>query len=337
MNTPHVLVTGGAGFIGGRLTDRLLRDGARVTVIDNFDPFYDRSIKEEGLAPLRSNPAFRLLEEDVTDADRVYAALRDGPPVDAVVHLAARAGVRPSIEAPMDYQHTNVGGTQAMLEVARRLDIRAFLFGSSSSVYGNRTDVPFAETDAVAEPISPYAATKRAGELLGYTYHHLYAMTVHCLRFFTVYGPRQRPDLAIHKFARLMAAGRPIPMYGDGTSSRDYTYIDDIVDGVRRSLDRALTGPPEYEIFNLGGAETTPLATLIRMIGDAVGVEPVIERHPVQPGDVARTYADISKAGRLLGYRPETPLADGLRAFGRWFRAYHRAVPRASSAPSVSA
>lgn len=336
MNSPHVVVTGGAGFIGGRLTDRLLRDGARVTAIDNFDPFYDRSIKEEGLAPFRSDPAFRLLEVDVTDADRVLGLLRDGDPVDAVVHLAAKAGVRPSIEAPMAYQQTNVGGTQAMLEVARRLGVRAFLFGSSSSVYGDRADVPFAETDAALEPISPYAATKRAGELLGYTYHHLYGMTVHCLRFFTVYGPRQRPDLAIHKFARLMAAGRPIPMYGDGTTSRDYTYIDDIVDGLRRSLERALTAAPEYEIFNLGGAETTPLATLIQMIGDAVGVEPVVQRLPMQPGDVACTYADISKADRLLGYRPDTPLADGLRAFGAWFRAYDRRTATSTSRRSLT-
>jgi len=318
----HVVVTGGAGFIGSRLSHRLLREGIRVTVIDNFDPFYDRALKLEGLAELRSTPRFQIVEADVTDLDRVLGVLRERPPVDAVIHLAAKAGVRPSIEDPVGYQQTNVVGTQVMLEVARQLNVGAFLFGSSSSVYGNRSDVPFTETDPASQPISPYAATKRAGELLGHTYHHLYGLTVHCLRFFTVYGPRQRPDLAIHKFARLMSAGQPIPMYGDGTTSRDYTYVDDIVEGVWWSLCRALDGPPEYEIFNLGGSETTSLSTLIQMVGAAIDVEPVIRRLPMQPGDVARTYADISKAERMLGYRPTTTLADGLAAFGEWYLAY---------------
>ena len=338
MNALHVVVTGGAGFIGGHLTHRLLRDGMYVTVVDNFDPFYDPAIKRAGLAGVRSNPRFRLLEADVTETDRLVDAL-EGRPVDAVVHLAAKAGVRPSIEAPMAYQHTNVGGTQSMLEVARRLDVRAFLFGSSSSVYGDAAPVPFTETDPVAAPISPYAATKRAGELLAHTYHHLYDLSVHCLRFFTVYGPRQRPDLAIHKFARLMTAGQPIPMYGDGSTRRDYTYVDDIVDGVCRSLARACRVAPEFEVFNLGGSDTTALSALIQLIGDAVGETPVIEQRPMQPGDVTCTYADISKATRMLGYRPRTPLADGLRAFGEWFLndAPHTATGRTSTVPILTA
>jgi len=335
MTPLHVVVTGGAGFIGGHLTRRLLRDGHRVTVVDNFDPFYDPSIKRAGLADVQSDPRFRLLEADVTEADRLVDALGDRP-VDAIIHLAAKAGVRPSIEDPMAYQHANVGGTQSMLEVARRLDVRAFLFGSSSSVYGDEAAVPFTETDPVAAPISPYAATKRAGELLAHTYHHLYGVSVHCLRFFTVYGPRQRPDLAIHKFARLLTAGQPIPMYGDGSTRRDYTYVDDIVDGVCRSLARACREAPEFEIFNLGGSETTSLSSLIRMIGDVVGKPPIVRQLPMQPGDVTCTYADISKASRMLGYRPSTPLADGLSAFGEWFLndVPHTGPPRAWTVPT---
>jgi nucleoside-diphosphate-sugar epimerase len=335
MNALHAVVTGGAGFIGGHLTRRLLRDGHRVTVVDNFDPFYDPAIKWEGLADVRTNPRFRLLEMDVTETNRLVEAL-GARPVDAVIHLAAKAGVRPSIEDPMGYQHTNVGGTQSMLEVARQLGVRAFLFGSSSSVYGEAAAVPFTETDPAASPISPYAATKRAGELLGHTYHHLHGLSVHCLRFFTVYGPRQRPDLAIHKFARLVAAGRPIPMYGDGSSRRDYTYVDDIVDGVCRSLTRACRGASEFEIFNLGGSETTTLSRLIHMIGEVVGTPPIVRQLPMQPGDVTCTYADTSKARRMLGYQPRTPLPEGLQAFGDWFLRYNRTRLADTGAPTVA-
>jgi nucleoside-diphosphate-sugar epimerase len=310
----HICVTGGAGFIGGHLCRRLLHDGHRVTAIDNFDPFYPRAIKEEGIEDFPSH-SFTLIETDICNTNGILQALhaRD---VDAIVHLAARAGVRPSIEAPMAYEQTNVGGTQSMLEVAQELDIDTFIYGSSSSVYGNNDKVPFAEDDPVGEPISPYAATKRSGELLAHTFHHLYDMTVHCLRFFTVYGPRQRPDLAIHKFARQLLTGQPITMYGDGSSSRDYTYVEDIVDGIVQSLDRARQREsPEYEIINLGGSETTQLKDLIAGIGEAMDVEPDIKQLPTQPGDVKRTYADISKAQDLLGYTPDTPIDEGLQKF----------------------
>ncbi|MCS3755661.1 GDP-mannose 4,6-dehydratase [Salinibacter ruber] len=322
----HLVVTGGAGFIGGHLCRRLLHDGHRVTAIDNFDPFYPRAIKEEGIDDF-PRETFTLIETDICNTDTILQALhaRD---VDAIVHLAARAGVRPSIEAPMAYEETNVGGTQSMLEVAQKLDIDTFLFGSSSSVYGNNDKVPFAENDPVRKPISPYAATKRSGELLAHTFHHLYDMTVHCLRFFTVYGPRQRPDLAIHKFARQLLTDQPITMYGNGTSSRDYTYVADIVDGIVRSLRRAKgLDEPEYEIINLGGSETTQLKALISGIAEAMDITPEIEQLPTQPGDVKRTYADISKAQELLGYEPDTPIDEGLQKFADWVTDYYADRP----------
>lgn len=320
----HIVVTGGAGFIGGHLCRRLLLDGYTVTAIDNFDPYYARSIKEETIEDLHSFDAFTLHECDVVDTEAVLRAL-SGQGIDVVMHLAAKAGVRPSIADPMAYQTVNVAGTQSMLEVARAFGVRRFILGSSSSVYGNTT-VPFVETDPVAEPISPYAASKRAAELVAHTYHHLYGMTVHCLRFFTVYGPRQRPDLAIHKFARQMLEGRAITMYGDGTSSRDYTYVDDIVQGVIGSLNRIFGVESEYEIFNLGGSETTDLRDLIAMLADALDLEPTIKRLPNQPGDVKRTYADISKAGRMLDYHPSTPIATGLQHFADWVKARHASL-----------
>ncbi|WP_272505440.1 NAD-dependent epimerase/dehydratase family protein [Salinibacter ruber] len=318
----HVLVTGGAGFIGGHLCRRLLDGGHHVTAIDNFDPFYPRAIKEEGIEdfPTRS---FTLIETDICDTDILLQALH-GREIDAIVHLAAKAGVRPSIEAPSAYERTNVGGTQSMLEVAREFDIEPFIYGSSSSVYGNNDKVPFAEEDPVRHPISPYAATKRSGELLAHTFHHLYDMTVYCLRFFTVYGPRQRPDLAIHKFARQLLKDQPITMYGDGTSSRDYTYVTDIVDGIVSSLQRAKElNDPEYEILNLGGSETTKLKDLISGIAEAMDITPKIKKLPEQPGDVKRTYADISKAQELLGYSPDVPIGRGLKKFTDWVTKYY--------------
>ncbi|MCS4142400.1 nucleoside-diphosphate-sugar epimerase [Salinibacter ruber] len=270
---------------------------------------------------------FTLIETNVCNTGTVLQALHTRD-IHAIVHLAAKAGVRPSIEAPSAYEQANVAGTQSMLEVAQRLDIDTFLFGSSSSVYGNNEKVPFAEDDPVRHPISPYAATKRSGELLAHTFHHLYDMTVHCLRFFTVYGPRQRPDLAIHKFARQLLTDQPITMYGDGTSSRDYTYVDDIVDGVVRSLHRAKDlDAPEYEIINLGGSETTQLKDLISGIADAMGMTPEIKQLPEQPGDVERTYADISKARDLLSYEPGTPIEDGLCVFADWVTDYYADRP----------
>ena len=322
----HVCVTGGAGFIGGHLCRRLLNGGHHVTAIDNFDPFYPRAMKEEGIEDF-PRERFTLIEADIGDTDALLQALH-ARSVDAIVHLAARAGVRPSIEAPRAYEKTNVGGTQSMLEVAQELGIGTFIYGSSSSVYGTNDTVPFAEADPVGEPISPYAATKRSGELLAHTFHHLYGLTVHCLRFFTVYGLRQRPDQAIHRFARQLLTGQPITMYGDGTSSRDYTYVADIVDGIVRSLRRATSiGTPEYEIINLGGAETTQLKDLISGIADAMGTTPDIQRLPEQPGDVERTYADISKARRLLGYAPDTPIREGLQVFADWVKDYYADRP----------
>lgn len=322
-DSSHIIVTGGAGFIGGHLCRRLLSDGYTVTVVDNFDPFYPREIKEDGIQDLLEVDGFRLVERDINQLDLLLEDF-DGQKVDAIIHLAAKAGVRPSIEDPVSYQVGNVGGTQSMLELARRLEVGTFIFGSSSSVYGNNHKVPFAESDLVEHPISPYAATKRAGELLAHTYHHLYDMSIHCLRFFTVYGPRQRPDLAIHKFSRLMMEGKPIPMFGDGSTSRDYTFVDDIVDGVCRSLRRAREASrPEYEIINLGGSATTRLSELIVHIGRSLGITPVIERLPRQPGDVDRTWADISKAQELLDYSPHTPIETGLDIFCAWAKEFY--------------
>jgi nucleoside-diphosphate-sugar epimerase len=322
----NVVVTGGAGFIGAHLCRHLLNVGHRVTAIDNFDPFYPRTMKEEGIQDL-PREAFTLIETNICNTGTVLQALHTRG-VDAIIHLAAKAGVRPSIEAPGSYEQVNVGGTQSMLQVAHRLDVDTFIYGSSSSVYGNNEKVPFAEDDPVRNPISPYAATKRSGELLAHTFHHLYDMTVYCLRFFTVYGPRQRPDLAIHKFARQLLTNQPITMYGDGTSSRDYTYVDDIVNGISKSIGRAKSvDVPEYEIINLGGAETTQLKDLISGIADAMGITPEIERLPEQPGDVERTYADISKARRLLGYDPDTPIERGLRKFAEWVTEYYADRP----------
>jgi len=319
----HILVTGGAGFIGGHLCRRLLEDGHSVTVIDNFDPFYARAIKEEGISDLLDRDDFRLLERDINNLEGLSQDL-GGVTVDAVIHLAAKAGVRPSIEDPVGYQVANIGGTQSILELARRLGVKTFLFGSSSSVYGNNLKVPFSEDDPVEHPISPYAATKRAGELLAHTYHHLFGMTVHCLRFFTVYGPRQRPDLAIHKFARLLLDGQEIPMFGDGSTSRDYTFVSDIVDGVCRSLNRALRAETlEFQVINLGGHQTTRLTELIVNIGQGLGVTPVIKRLPSQPGDVDRTWADVSHAQSLLGYEPQVPIEDGIRIFCDWAQKYY--------------
>lgn len=320
----HVIVTGGAGFIGGHLCARLLQQGHTVTAVDNFDPFYDPAIKRGTVEELSRHPGFRLVEADVCDADRLQGALAaagvgEGS-VDAIVHLAARAGVRPSIQQPAAYSHINVEGTSAALELARRLGIGAFVFGSSSSVYGNRAEVPFREDDPAAAPISPYAATKRSGELVCHAHHHLYDTSIVCLRFFTVYGPRQRPDLAIHRFARLMHEGRPIPFFGDGSTKRDYTYVDDIVQGVEGAIRLATSRPGVFEIVNLGESETVTLERLVQLLASAMGVEPVLERLPMQPGDVERTCADITRARTLLGYDPRTRIEEGIPRFVEWFR-----------------
>lgn len=309
------LITGVAGFIGSHVCESLLADGWRVIGLDNFDDFYDSRVKRRNVAVAMKSDAFSLVEGDIRDAESIDAAMESG--VDVVVHLAARAGVRPSIEQPLLYTDVNVNGTMVMLDAARRHGVGRFIFASSSSVYGNNAKVPFAESDNVDGPISPYAATKKAGELLCHTYHHLYAMHVTCLRFFTVYGARQRPDLAIHKFTRLIEAGQPIPVFGDGSMQRDHTYIDDIVAGVRRAIDRC----NGYRIYNLGESEPVSLNDLIAAIEVSLGKKAMIERLPLQPGDVERTYADITLAREELGYAPTTKLAAGLARFVEWFRA----------------
>jgi UDP-glucuronate 4-epimerase len=316
------VVTGGAGFIGSHLCERLLSRGWQVVALDSFDAFYDPAVKRRNVAAMLQDPAFRLVEADIREPDAVDAGLdaAGAAGADVVVHLAARAGVRPSIREPVLYTRVNVEGTAVMLEAARRLGTSRFVFGSSSSVYGNSPTVPFRETDPVDHPISPYAATKRAGELLCHAWSHLHGTSVVCLRFFTVYGPRQRPDLAIHKFARLMSQGRTIPMFGDGGTERDYTYVDDILQGIEGAI--AFTGehPGAFEIVNLGESRTTSLRRLIELIGRAMGVEPVVEQLPPQPGDVARTFADVTRARELLGYRPTTPVEEGIPRFAEWLR-----------------
>ncbi|HVT16519.1 MAG TPA: GDP-mannose 4,6-dehydratase [Thermoanaerobaculia bacterium] len=328
----HILVTGGAGFIGSHLTRRLLARGDRVTVLDDFNDFYDPARKRANLAPLLAAAEYadrcRLVEGDIRDhrlVDRLFA--ESG--LDAVVHLAARAGVRPSLQQPILYEEVNCIGTLRLLEAARRHGPERFVFGSSSSVYGINRKVPFAEDDGVDQPISPYATTKRAGELLCYNYHHLYGLKAVCLRFFTVYGPAQRPEMAIHKFTELLAGGRPVPVYGDGSSRRDYTYVDDIVDGLAAALDLA----PRFEILNLGGAETTSLHELVTRLAEELGVEPRIEYLPAQPGDVPITYADVTKAARLLGYSPKVPIREGLRRFVAWYRGSQAASVPAANLP----
>jgi UDP-glucuronate 4-epimerase len=311
----HILVTGGAGFIGSHLTRRLLARGDRVTVLDDFNDFYDPALKRENIASFLELPAYRLVEGDIRDealVDRLFAEGR----FDAVFHLAARAGVRPSLSEPILYEDVNCIGTLRLLEAARRHGPKLFLFGSSSSVYGINEKVPFSEDDEVNQPISPYATTKRSGELLCYNYHHLYGFRIACLRFFTVYGPAQRPEMAIHKFTDLLWKGKTVPMYGEGDSRRDYTYVDDIVDGLVATLELA----PGFEILNLGGADTTSLKDLVHWIAEELAVEPRIDYLPAQPGDVPITYADVSKAARLLGYAPKVPIREGLRRFVAWYR-----------------
>ncbi len=311
----HALVTGAAGFIGSHLVDRLLGEGWRVTAVDNFDPFYAPAVKRRNIAAHLAQERYRLVEADIRDRGALERLLGGG--YDVIVHLAAKAGVRPSIQDPIAYQEVNVRGTQNLLELARRWGVRQFVFASSSSVYGVNPDVPWREDTPVLLPISPYAATKVSGELLGHVYSHLYGIRFLALRFFTVYGPRQRPDLAIHKFARAMLGGRPVPFYGDGTASRDYTFIDDTIAGVRAAIDYDGSA---YEVINLGNNRTISLSEMVRALEEILGVEAKLDRLPPQPGDVPRTWADIEKAARLLGYAPRTSFKEGLRAFIAWLR-----------------
>ena len=311
----HALVTGGAGFIGSHLVDSLLADGWQVTVFDNFDPFYAPAIKEANLRAHSAQSGFALVRGDLRDANAVNAL--EGTRYDVIVHLAARAGVRPSIEDPVGYQDVNVTGTQLLLELARRIGTTQFVFASSSSVYGVNPRVPWREEDHVLQPISPYASTKVSGELLGHVYSHLYGMRFLALRFFTVYGPRQRPDLAIHKFAQLMLAGKSIPVFGDGSTRRDYTFIDDVVRGVRAAMDYTAS---QYEVINLGNTRTVTLSEMIGGLEQALGVTARIERHPEQPGDVPQTWANVDKARALLGFDPSTTYQDGVARFAAWLK-----------------
>ncbi|HET6577099.1 MAG TPA: NAD-dependent epimerase/dehydratase family protein [Gemmatimonadales bacterium] len=318
----RVLVTGAAGFIGSHLVEALVSRGDEVVGIDNFDPFYPRAVKERNLRDVGPGPRFTFLEQDVRDVAALRAWLT---PDTVIVHLAARAGVRPSLADPVGYADMNVTGTAAVLEAARRAGVSRFVFGSSSSVYGDSTPVPFREDAVAVEPLSPYAATKRAAELLLRAVAPIYGFRSAALRFFTVYGPRQRPDLAIHTFARRMVAGEVITLFGDGTQARDYTYCDDIVAGVVAAIDWTAIAPLGMEVFNLGGNRSVPTRAMLDEIAAALGIEPRVEWAPMQPGDVQRTAADLTRSGAVLGYAPRTPFPEGVRRFVSWFReAYGR-------------
>jgi UDP-glucuronate 4-epimerase len=308
----RVLVTGGAGFIGSHLCAHLLGRGDEVTAVDNFDPFYPERLKRRAIEPLLRS-GMRLVSADIRDEAAMETAFRESRP-ETVVHLAALAGVRPSLERPAAYMDVNVRGTSVLLEAARKANIRRFIFGSSSSVYGEGAQPPFRETARIDSPLSPYAASKAAGELLARTFHNLYRTETVSLRFFTVYGPRQRPDLAIHKFSRLMLAGKKLPFFGDGATRRDYTYVDDIVEGCVAAIDR----PLRYDVVNLGGAHTTSLRELIGLLEETLGVQAQLDMQPFQPGDMPLTSADVAHAGEVLGYAPRTSMREGLRNFATW-------------------
>lgn len=309
-----IMITGAAGFIGSHLCERLLGEGHSVIAVDNFDDFYDPRIKRQNISGPLKNENYKLIEADIRDSEAMDEAIADG--VEIIVHLAAKAGVRPSIAEPLLYADININGTALLLDLAKKHKVPKFIFASSSSVYGNNEKVPFSEDDNVDFPISPYAATKKAGELICHTYHHLYAIGITCLRFFTVYGPRQRPDLAIHKFAKLIEQQKPIPIYGNGTMMRDFTYINDIIDGTVSAIDKC----SGFNIYNLGESQPITVNDLVGKIEEALGKKAVKEFLPLQPGDVERTFADVSKAGDQLGYIPGTTIEDGLAKFVKWFR-----------------
>ncbi len=321
----NILVTGVAGFIGSHVAERLVAAGHVVYGIDNFDPYYDREIKDRNIAALQDQTGFRFYEADLLDpralANVIGTAAEAGRSIDAVIHLAAKAGVRPSIEDPHAYTRVNVEGTVNLLEAMNAGNVRDLIFASSSSVYGNTAEVPFREDAWVDHPISPYAATKKAGELLTHTYSHIHGMRVAALRFFTVYGPRQRPDLAIAKFTRLISRDQPIPVYGDGTTRRDYTYIDDILSGILGALEWIVTQDAgSWQVFNLGESRTVALGELIEILERTLGMRARLDRQPEQPGDVKQTWADTSRAAETFGYKPSTPIEEGIRHYVQWFR-----------------
>ena len=313
------LVTGGAGFIGSNLVNRLLKENNRVIVVDNFNDFYNPDIKEKNVKDNLNNPNYILKRIDIRDSSEIERVFNENE-IDGIFHLAAMAGVRPSIENPILYQQVNGIGTQVILEQAKKKGIKNLVMASSSSVYGNCKEVPFKEDFIVDFAISPYAATKKANEVMAHVYHKLFDMNIIMLRFFTVFGPRQRPDLAINKFTRLMLEGKEIPMFGDGSTSRDYTFVEDIVDGIIKSMKYEENNSDVYEILNLGNSSPISLIDMINTIGEVLNVKPNIKQMPMQPGDVERTYADISKAKELIGYEPKTSFEDGIRIFVEWYK-----------------
>lgn len=313
--TANILITGAAGFIGSHLVERLINDN-NIIVVDDFNDFYNPEIKRQNVSNFLKKDNFRLYEFDIAEFDAFEKVFKENK-IDKIVHLAARAGVRPSLIDPLLYTRTNITGTVNLFELARRYNVPHFVFGSSSSVYGVSDQVPFSENFDVTKPISPYAATKLAGEAIAHTYAHLYDMRVVCLRFFTVYGARQRPDLAIHKFTRLIDEGKSIPVFGDGSTKRDYTYVDDIMQGVIAALNY---DKEDYDIFNLGESRSIELSYLIQLIEENLGKKAIIERKPLQPGDVPITFADISKAKEKLNYQPTTDIVDGIKEFVKWYK-----------------
>ena len=316
MQQKTVLVTGAAGFIGSHAAERLIERGYRVVGVDNFSDFYDRSWKEMNLKSIKGDK-IDVEEIDITSGDEISKLVRLVRPW-GIIHLAAMAGVRPSIEQPAYYAKVNVEGTTHLLQAAVKTGVEKFAFASSSSVYGNASKVPFSEEDPVEEPISPYAATKRAGELVCYTFNHLYKLPIASLRFFTVYGPRQRPDLAIHKFTRLITAGKQVPFFGDGSTSRDYTFVDDTVSGIIAALEKT----EKFRIYNLGGSHPVSLNDLIEELERAIGKKAILDRKPAQPGDVERTFADLTRSKSEIGYEPKITLAEGLKRFVAWFNEF---------------
>mgnify|MGYP001365075347 CR=1 FL=1 len=315
----NIIVTGCAGFIGSHLSEKLIEQGNHVTGIDNFDPFYDKSIKLRNLSNLKESPDFTFLQFDLADSDTLENVLKDQP-VDLVVHLAGKAGVRPSIEDPRGYIRANIIATQNILDWMKKRHVSKLAFASSSSVYGNTRETPFREDMDVSNPISPYAFTKKACELVNYTYHSLYKLDVINMRFFTVFGPRQRPDLAIHKFTRLILEGKPIPMFGDGCTARDYTYYEDTVSGIIAAVNFLFANSNVYEIINLGNNQPVKLIDMITTIYDVCGIEPNITQLPMQAGDVDITFANIDKAKKLLGYNPRYSFRKGIENFVKWYK-----------------
>lgn len=311
----NVLLTGSAGFIGSSLADNLLAQGYNVVGIDNFDSFYDRKIKLKNIENAILNSNFQIVEGDIRDKN-LLNNLFEKHDFHLIVHLAAKAGVRPSVESPQEYFEVNINGTINILEIAKEYGVKKMIFASSSSVYGNNTKIPFSETDFVDHPISPYAASKKAGELICYTYHELYQMDINCLRFFTVYGPRQRPDLAIHKFTKLILEGKPVPVYGDGSFKRDFTYVDDTVFGINQAI-KNLNG---FHVYNLGNSRTISVLEMVAELEKALGKKAKIDFRPLQPGDVKLTYADITSAKKELQYNPKFDFSTGINNFVEWLK-----------------